>query len=180
MQKARLPQPETTIEDIIAGKNSEVAAALKGVAAAKAKPSVKVPLPVRPRSGRSHFHRFGETLMSFLSRIMVLKSRAHFSSGNRGRGNEKASFEGTRKRKSAQAKNRVGLLIAGFAVFYCVIGGRLVQYGVAQPLTTSSILPADRAACLASRYRRPQRRGSRDRYSHRFAVCRAAQDRRRR
>ncbi len=47
MQKARLPQPETTIEDIIAGKNSEVAAALKGVAAAKAKPSVKVPLPVR-------------------------------------------------------------------------------------------------------------------------------------
>jgi cell division protein FtsI (penicillin-binding protein 3) len=87
--------------------------------------------------------------MSFLSRIMVLKSRAHFSSGNRGRGNEKASFEGTRKRKSAQAKNRVGLLIAGFAVFYCVIGGRLAQYGVAQPLTTSSILPADRL--LASR-----------------------------
>lgn len=47
MQKARLPQPETTIEDIIAGKNSEVAAALKGVAAAKAKPAVKIPVPVR-------------------------------------------------------------------------------------------------------------------------------------
>ena len=87
--------------------------------------------------------------MSFLSRIMIVKSRAHFSSGSRGRGSEKASFEGTRKRKSAQAKNRVGLLIAGFAVFYCVIGGRLMQYGVAQPLTTSSILPADRL--LASR-----------------------------
>ncbi|MGK9050540.1 peptidoglycan D,D-transpeptidase FtsI family protein [Xaviernesmea oryzae] len=87
--------------------------------------------------------------MSFLSRIMVLKSRAHFSSGSRGRVSEAASFEGTRKRKSAQARNRVGLLIAGFAVFYCVIGGRLVQYGVAQPLTTSSILPADRL--MASR-----------------------------
>ncbi len=87
--------------------------------------------------------------MSFLSRIMIVKSRAHFSSDSRGRGSEKGSFEGTRKRKSAQAKNRVGLLIAGFAVFYCVIGGRLMQYGVAQPLTTSSILPADRL--LASR-----------------------------
>ncbi|CDN54443.1 Peptidoglycan glycosyltransferase [Neorhizobium galegae bv. officinalis bv. officinalis str. HAMBI 1141] len=87
--------------------------------------------------------------MSFLSRIMIVKSRAHFSSGSRGRGSEKASFEGTRKRKSAQAKNRVGLLIAGFAVFYCIVGGRLMQYGVAKPLTTSSILPADRL--LASR-----------------------------
>ncbi|KAA9387503.1 penicillin-binding protein 2 [Neorhizobium galegae] len=87
--------------------------------------------------------------MSFLSRIMIVKSRAHFSSGSRVSGSEKASFEGTRKRKSAQAKNRVGLLIAGFTVFYCVIGGRLMQYGVAQPLTTSSILPADRL--LASR-----------------------------
>ncbi|CDZ25641.1 penicillin-binding protein 2 [Neorhizobium galegae] len=87
--------------------------------------------------------------MSFLSRIMIVKSRAHFSSGSRVSGSEKASFEGTRKRKSAQAKNRVGLLIAGFTVFYCVVGGRLMQYGVAQPLTTSSILPADRL--LASR-----------------------------
>ncbi|CDZ33272.1 hypothetical protein NOJ28_07700 [Neorhizobium galegae] len=47
MPKARLPQPETTIEDIIAGKNSEVAAALKGVAAAKAKPAAKIPVPLR-------------------------------------------------------------------------------------------------------------------------------------
>ncbi|CDZ25640.1 hypothetical protein [Neorhizobium galegae] len=47
MPKAQLPQPETTIEDIIAGKNSEVAAALKGVAAAKAKPAAKIPVPLR-------------------------------------------------------------------------------------------------------------------------------------
>jgi cell division protein FtsI (penicillin-binding protein 3) len=83
--------------------------------------------------------------MSFLSRIMVLKSRAHFSAGGRGRPSMRgASFEGTRKRKSAQAKTRVGLLIAGFVAFYGVIGGRLVQYGFAMPEVTSSILPADR------------------------------------
>jgi cell division protein FtsI (penicillin-binding protein 3) len=87
--------------------------------------------------------------MSFLSRVMVLKSRAHFSAGGRTRPAQNAAFEGTRKRKSAQAKNRVGLLIVGFAVFYCVIGGRLVQYGMAHPEVTSSILPADRL--LASR-----------------------------
>lgn len=46
MQKSLLPQPATTIEDIIAGKNSEVAAALKGVAAAKAKPAPKIPVPL--------------------------------------------------------------------------------------------------------------------------------------
>ncbi|KKX29267.1 penicillin-binding protein 2 [Rhizobium sp. LC145] len=89
--------------------------------------------------------------MSFLSRIMVLKSRAHFSAGGRGRrpAETGSSFEGTRKRKAAQAKNRVGLMILGFAAFYCIIGGRLVQYGLTEPETTSSILPADRL--MASR-----------------------------
>lgn len=48
MARANLPQPETTIEDIIAGKNGEVAAALKGVAQAKATPAAKIPVP-QPR-----------------------------------------------------------------------------------------------------------------------------------
>ncbi|MDE1158278.1 MAG: penicillin-binding protein 2 [Neorhizobium sp.] len=88
--------------------------------------------------------------MSFLSRIMVLKSRAHFSAGDRMRDPAKfATFEGVRKRKAKQAKNRVGLMIAGFAVFYVVVGGRLAQYGVAEAEMTSSIMPADRL--LASR-----------------------------
>jgi hypothetical protein len=46
MPRSKLPQPETTIEDIIAGKSSEVAAALKGVEAAKAKPAPKIPVPM--------------------------------------------------------------------------------------------------------------------------------------
>jgi hypothetical protein len=50
MLKSQLPQPSTTIEDIIAGKNSEVAAALKGVEAAKAKPAPKIPVPALRRS----------------------------------------------------------------------------------------------------------------------------------
>jgi len=88
--------------------------------------------------------------MSFLSKVMVVKRRAHFSSDRKGRSAVGGTaFEGTRKKKSAQARNRVGLLIAGFAVVYVVIGGRLTQYGMAQPETTSSILPADRL--LASR-----------------------------
>ncbi|SMC59340.1 penicillin-binding protein 2 [Rhizobium sp. RU36D] len=88
--------------------------------------------------------------MSFLSRLMLLKSQAHFSAnGNRGGFASGTTFEGTGKRKAGLARKRVGLMIAGFAVAYSVIGGRLVQYGFAQPETTSSILPADRL--MASR-----------------------------
>ena len=89
--------------------------------------------------------------MSFLSRIMVLKSRAHLSAAPRRgrRASASNAFEGVGKRKAAQARNRVGLIMVGFVAFYCVIGGRLVQYGVAQPEVTSSIMPADRL--MASR-----------------------------
>jgi cell division protein FtsI (penicillin-binding protein 3) len=89
--------------------------------------------------------------MSFLSRIMLLKSQAHFSTDVQ-RGGAVVSgprIKGTAKRKSEMAKTRVGLMIAGFCVVYAIIGGRLVQYGQAQPETVSSILPADRL--MASR-----------------------------
>lgn len=88
--------------------------------------------------------------MSFLSRIMVLNSRAHVSAGTRGsRSLRNSAFEGAAKRKSAQARSRVGLMVVGFIAVYGVIGGRLVQYGIAQPEITSSIMPADRL--MASR-----------------------------
>jgi cell division protein FtsI (penicillin-binding protein 3) len=90
--------------------------------------------------------------MSFLSRIMVLKSKAHFSAGANNRPTDAYSaaiFEGTRKRKSGQAKSRVVLLILSFTAVYCIIGARLIEYGVAMPDTTSSILPPDRL--MASR-----------------------------
>jgi len=90
--------------------------------------------------------------MSFLSRIMVLKSKAHFSAGvnlRPGDGLGRSKFEGARKRKTVQAKSRVVLLILSFSAVYCVIGARLVQFAVAEPETVSSILPPDRL--MASR-----------------------------
>ncbi|CDM58392.1 MULTISPECIES: peptidoglycan D,D-transpeptidase FtsI family protein [Rhizobium] len=90
--------------------------------------------------------------MSFLSRIMVLKSQAHFSAGvyNRlGGASGNVQIEGSRKKKAVQAKSRVGLLIVGFLGVYCVIGGRLVEYAIRDPEVVSSILPPDRL--MASR-----------------------------
>jgi len=78
--------------------------------------------------------------MSFLSRIMVVKSKAHFSAGgNNHPGDMGTPFEGTRKRSSNQARSRVAIVIASFTAVYCIIGGRLIQYGLAQPETVSSI-----------------------------------------
>ncbi|SIQ54109.1 hypothetical protein SAMN05880590_10570 [Rhizobium sp. RU35A] len=49
MPKSQLPQPETTIEKLIAGSDPAVAAAIAGVDAAKAKrPAAPVPVP-KPR-----------------------------------------------------------------------------------------------------------------------------------
>ena len=87
--------------------------------------------------------------MSFLSRVMVLKSKAHFSASTTGVYTDHAAFEGARKKRAAQAKSRVGLIIFGFVAFYGVVGGRLVQYGMAEQETVSSIAPADRL--MASR-----------------------------
>ena len=53
MPRSQLPMPETSIEDLIAGNGAsgEVAAAIKGVAAAgKAGPSSNIPVPT-PRGG---------------------------------------------------------------------------------------------------------------------------------
>ncbi|TRL37505.1 peptidoglycan D,D-transpeptidase FtsI family protein [Rhizobium straminoryzae] len=89
--------------------------------------------------------------MSFLSRVMVLKSRAHISAGGRGVGTSLrgGTFESARKRKSGQTRVRVGLIIAGFAVCYCAIGAKLAYYGMLDPESTASIMPADRL--MASR-----------------------------
>ena len=69
--------------------------------------------------------------MSFLSRIMVVKSKAHFSAGGNNHPGDigPMPFEGTRKKSSSQARSRVAIVIVSFTAVYCVIGGRLVQYG---------------------------------------------------
>jgi len=60
-----------------------------------------------------------------------------------GRGRSPLEFEGVRKAQGAQAKNRIIIAIACFGVFYSVIGGRLIQYGLRSPETVSSISRAD-------------------------------------
>lgn len=51
MPKSQLPQPETTIEDLIASAGGEVAAAIKGVdAVAKKQSQSRIPVPL-PRGG---------------------------------------------------------------------------------------------------------------------------------
>ncbi|KRB61432.1 cell division protein [Rhizobium sp. Root708] len=90
--------------------------------------------------------------MSFLSRIMVSKSQAHFSAGGYSRNggpSQQVPIQGSRKKRSGQAKSRVGLLIIGFLGVYAVIGGRLVEYALRDPDVVSSILPPDRL--MASR-----------------------------
>ncbi|KGF70579.1 cell division protein [Hoeflea sp. BAL378] len=52
-------------------------------------------------------------------------------------------FEGVRKAQGAQAKNRMVIAIACFGVFYALLGGRLVQYGLRSPETVSSIMRPD-------------------------------------
>src|SRR5262245_43085099 len=84
--------------------------------------------------------------MSFLSRIMVLKSKAHFNTGAGGRditAPTPLTFQGTRKSAGGQTRNRVAIMIGAFTIVYAVIGGRLVQYGMTAPQTVASILRAD-------------------------------------
>ena len=90
--------------------------------------------------------------MSFLSRIMVLKSKAHFNTGAGGRLPgiaDPMTFEGTRKATGGQTRNRIAIMIGAFTIVYGIIGGRLVQYGVSAPQTVASIMRADRT--VASR-----------------------------
>jgi cell division protein FtsI (penicillin-binding protein 3) len=86
--------------------------------------------------------------MSFLSRVMTLKSRAHVSTGQRGRSVD-SSFDGAVKMRSQLARNRLIIIVAGFVAVYGVVGARLVQYGMTPSETVSSIGPADQL--MASR-----------------------------
>ncbi|OLP56526.1 cell division protein [Rhizobium rhizosphaerae] len=83
-------------------------------------------------------------MSSFLSRIMVGKSKAHFSAGANGRApGAPSAFQGTRKRRGNQARNRVVIMICAFSAAYVVIAGRLVQYAMIDDETVASIGRSD-------------------------------------
>lgn len=77
------------------------------------------------------------TWMTMISLAVRLRSRAHFSLERNG-GGKPGMIKGGASRRN-QARQRVGILIAGFAVVFLVVGGRLVQYGFASPADTASI-----------------------------------------
>lgn len=73
-----------------------------------------------------------------ISFVVRLRRRAHFvvkgriSPGNR-------SFVGASARRRNQARQRLGILMAGFCLAFLVIGARLFQYGLVEPVLTASI-----------------------------------------
>ncbi|OCW58585.1 peptidoglycan D,D-transpeptidase FtsI family protein [Hoeflea olei] len=75
--------------------------------------------------------------MSLLRRILPGRHATSRPSGGYGPGPRE--FEGLRKAQDAQAKNRMVIAIACFGVFYALLGGRLVEYGLRSPETVSSI-----------------------------------------
>ena len=72
---------------------------------------------------------------------MRLRSRNHFSTRkNRG-------FVGAAQRR-LDSRNRLAILIAGFALIYLATFARLVQYGLSDPIALASIIDS---AAVASR-----------------------------
>ncbi|MBY3165569.1 penicillin-binding protein 2 [Rhizobium laguerreae] len=82
--------------------------------------------------------------MALISRILKLRSRAHFVTERAG--SQSTAIQGTRKRRSAETRQRLGVMIAGFTLAFVLISGRLVQYGLADPFVTASMGNPNRVA----------------------------------
>ncbi|WP_284777950.1 penicillin-binding protein 2 [Agrobacterium sp. lyk4-40-TYG-31] len=76
--------------------------------------------------------------------IVQLNRRAHFRLESKTLPAATA-FVGTSERRRRDSRQRLTFLIAGFAVMYIVVGARLVQYGMVEPVVTGSILPSANA-----------------------------------
>lgn len=73
-----------------------------------------------------------------ISFIVRLKSRAHFVVKS-DLAAKNATFMGAGAYRKMQAKQRLGIIIAGFLAVYFLIGARLVQYGLTDPVMTGMI-----------------------------------------
>jgi cell division protein FtsI (penicillin-binding protein 3) len=74
--------------------------------------------------------------------VMRLRSRNHFST------RKNRAFVGAAQRR-LDSRNRLAVLIAGFALIYLAAFARLVQYGLSDPIALASII--DSTAAVASR-----------------------------
>ena len=62
------------------------------------------------------------------------------------KGTKSFRHHGDAMKRQANARQRLGILIGAFAVMFAVVGGRLVQYGIANPIVTGSIPPQNSVA----------------------------------
>jgi cell division protein FtsI (penicillin-binding protein 3) len=83
-----------------------------------------------------------------ISFVIRLQSRAHFTV-RRKAGADGGAFIGTNARRRKQARRRLAIVIAAFIAAYLVIGTRLVQYGLSEPVLSASI--AGNVHAVASR-----------------------------
>ena len=67
--------------------------------------------------------------------IMRLKSRAHFVVGPQ----HGATLLGTNARRRKQARQRLAIMIGLFTLAYVILGARLIQYGLSEPIQSASI-----------------------------------------
>ncbi|WP_313528479.1 penicillin-binding protein 2 [Shinella sp.] len=67
--------------------------------------------------------------------IMRLKSRAHFVVAPQ----QGAHLLGTNARRRKQARQRLAIMIGLFTLAYIILGARLVQYGLSEPIQSASI-----------------------------------------
>ncbi|MBO9628182.1 MAG: penicillin-binding protein 2 [Shinella sp.] len=67
--------------------------------------------------------------------IMRLKSRAHFVVAPQ----HGAHLLGTNARRRKQARQRLAIMIGLFTLAYVVLGARLIQYGISEPIQSASI-----------------------------------------
>ncbi|MFJ1310852.1 peptidoglycan D,D-transpeptidase FtsI family protein [Agrobacterium sp. P15N1-A] len=82
--------------------------------------------------------------MSVISRIVAVKRKGHVEAPAK-RANS-THHQGVSMKRQASARQRLGILIGAFVVMFAVIGGRLVQYGIANPVVTGSIPPQNAVA----------------------------------
>ncbi|MGF6171917.1 peptidoglycan D,D-transpeptidase FtsI family protein [Ensifer sp. 4252] len=76
--------------------------------------------------------------MTMISLAVRLRSRAHFSlKGNIS--SKPGAIIGTSVGRRNQERQRISILIAAFAVVFLVVGARLTQYGLAEPIAAASI-----------------------------------------
>ncbi|QCL77460.1 penicillin-binding protein 2 (plasmid) [Agrobacterium tumefaciens] len=75
---------------------------------------------------------------------MAIKTRGHVNASAKGA--KHFRHQGIVIKRQANARQRLAILIGAFAVMFVVIGGRLIQYGIANPIVTGSIPPQNAVA----------------------------------